>query len=161
MTEHMRHWSTEMWHVNLQPTPTTQFSCSRSMNLWLRLRGVQTPGMTEALVLNWRESVLTEKIRAGENYSECQVGDDSYPYTFEAPGSTATHPCPNLSDLAYNALCEVMQQYNIPWCQVYTHDDVPDATHKDVVGKGWVNNYFIPRLRDNCNVPANSQCRNT
>ena len=95
------------------------------------------------------------------NYSECQVGDDSYPYTFEAPGSTATHPCPNLSDLAYNALCEVMQQYNIPWCQVYTHDDVPDATHKDVVGKGWVNNYFIPRLRDNCNVPANSQCRNT
>ena len=93
------------------------------------------------------------------SYSKCQVGTDSYPYIFSPPGGSPTHPCPDENDLTFSAVCEVMKQYNLPWCQIFTHDDVPNQSHTDPVGKAWVNNYFIPRLRDNCQVPANSQCR--
>jgi hypothetical protein len=93
------------------------------------------------------------------NNSSCQVGTDSYPYTFDVPGGSPTHPCPDENDITFSAVCEVMKQYNIPWCQIFTHDDVPNQSHTDPVGKAWVYNYFIPRLRDNCQVPANSQCR--
>ncbi len=91
------------------------------------------------------------------NNSACQVGPDSYPYTFQPPGSSATHPCPNENNLTFSAVCEVMKQYNIPWCQVWTHDDVPNQGHTDPVGKGWVT-YFKQRLRSDCHVPADSQC---
>jgi hypothetical protein len=93
------------------------------------------------------------------SYSKCQVGTDSYPYIFSPPGGSPTHPCPDENDLTFSAVCEVMKQYNIPWCQIFTHDDVPNQSHTDPVGKAWVNDYFIPRLRDNCQVPANSLCR--
>jgi hypothetical protein len=84
------------------------------------------------------------------NYSACQVGNDSYPYIFSDP---PPHPCPNENDLTVSAVCEVMKQYHIPWTQIFTHDDVPNQSHTDPVGKAWVYNYFIPRVRNACPNP--------
>lgn len=79
----------------------------------------------------------------------------NYPLTFSNP---PPHPCAPESDLALNAVCSVMKQYSIPWCQVYTHDDVPDATHTDPEGKDWVYNYFMARLKRECPSDPSNLC---
>lgn len=79
----------------------------------------------------------------------------NYPLTFSNP---PPHPCAPESDLALNAVCTVMKQYSIPWCQIYTHDDVPDATHTDPEGKDWVYNYFMARLKRECPSDPNNLC---
>lgn len=84
-------------------------------------------------------------------YVEC-LPDDNLIFTDPPP-----HPCDPETDLTFSAVCESMQQYGIPWCQVWTHDDVPDATHTDPRGKEWVE-YFINRLRNSCSTENDDQC---
>ena len=83
------------------------------------------------------------------NWSACQVGPDSYPYTFTAPPPRPHHPCGDETDLAVDALCVMMNQYNIPVSQIKTHDDVPDSSHGDPRGKDYVQ-YLINRIRNKC-----------
>jgi hypothetical protein len=83
------------------------------------------------------------------NWSACLVGTDSYPYTFTAPPPRPHHPCDDETELAVNALCEVMKQYNIPVSQIRTHDDVPNQDHGDPRGKDYVQ-YLINRIRNKC-----------
>lgn len=83
-------------------------------------------------------------------YSACGPYDN---LTFSNP---PPHPCAPESDLAASAVCASMTQYKIPWCQIYTHDDVPDSTHGDPIGKDWVYKYFIPKIKSMCpNDPTN------
>lgn len=83
-------------------------------------------------------------VSCSKTASACEPKDD---LLFRDP---PPHPCPPESELAFDAVCKVMQQYKIPWTQVYTHAQVPFSGKGDVHGKEWVNNYFIPKLKNEC-----------
>lgn len=79
-------------------------------------------------------------------HSKCSP-EGSLTYTPNGP-----HPCPPLEDLAFDAVCKVMQKYSIPWSQVYQHEQ-SSGTHIDPVGDAW-SDKFILRIRDNCPIKA-------
>ena len=79
--------------------------------------------------------------------SKCSPGTD-LTYTPDGP-----HPCPPLEDLAFSAICKVMQEYKIPWTQVFQHE-ASNGSHTDPVGDEWVDKFII-RLKDNCVVDMN------
>ncbi len=60
------------------------------------------------------------------------------------------HPCEPEEDLAFDAICTVMQRYQIPWTQIFQHE-ASNGTHTDPVGDEWVEQ-FIERIRDNCQI---------
>ncbi len=70
---------------------------------------------------------------------------------------TANPPPPNLTQLqlTYNSTCEIMKQYNIPWCQIYGHFEVPDSGGKTDPGRDFLYKVFIPEIRRRC--PNDSQ----
>jgi hypothetical protein len=83
--------------------------------------------------------------------SACNPANSSCgPYDNPIFNNPPPHPCDPETDNAVSAVCAVMNQYKIPWCQIYTHDDVPDAIHTDPEGKDWVYNYFIPKIKNLC-----------
>ena len=83
--------------------------------------------------------------------SSCNPANSSCgPYDNPVFNNPPPHPCDPETDNAASAVCAVMNQYKIPWCQIYTHDDVPDAIHADPTGKDWVYNYFIPKIKNIC-----------
>ena len=83
--------------------------------------------------------------------SSCNPANSSCgPYDNPIFNNPPPHPCDPETDNAVSAVCAVMNQYKIPWCQIYTHDDVPNAIHTDPEGKDWVYNYFIPKVKNAC-----------
>lgn len=77
-------------------------------------------------------------------FSKCSP-EGSLMYTPDGP-----HPCAPLEDLAFDAVCKVMQKYSIPWTQVYQHE-ASQGTHTDPVGDAWVDKFKL-RLKDNCTI---------
>lgn len=71
-----------------------------------------------------------------------RIGDPSRP-------GLRVFPEKSVVDHAINATCAIMKQYNIPWTQVFGHYDVPRAGKEDP-GKEFLENYFIPRLKNEC-----------
>ncbi len=64
--------------------------------------------------------------------------------------SEPPHPCMPETDRAIEATCVLMEQYNIPWCQIYGHYQVPDSGGKIDPGEEFLQDYFIPRIRQEC-----------
>lgn len=64
---------------------------------------------------------------------------------------TDNPPPPNLDELelAYDATCRIMKQYDIPWSQIYGHYQVPNSGKIDP-GKEFLENLFIPEIRRRC-----------
>jgi hypothetical protein len=64
---------------------------------------------------------------------------------------TISPPPPNLEELelTYNVTCAVMDQYNIPWSQIYGHYQVPNSGKIDP-GKDFLERVFIPEIRRRC-----------
>ena len=60
------------------------------------------------------------------------------------------HPCLDEEDLAFDAICKTMQQYKIPWTQIFQHE-ASNGTHVDPNGDEWVDK-FITRFKNNCPV---------
>lgn len=87
---------------------------------------------------------------------------------------TENPPPPNLNELeiAYETTCAVMEQYDIPWCQIYGHFEVPSvnpyppysctgARCKRDPGREFLYNEFIPEIRSRCpNDPGQQICGN-
>ena len=73
---------------------------------------------------------------------------------------TDSPPPPNLQQLeyAYDATCEIMSQYSIPWCQIYGHFDVPNNGGKIDPGPEFLYNLFVPEIRNRCPNDPNSVC---
>jgi hypothetical protein len=93
-----------------------------------------------------------------EMAGECQ-GSGCAPVSKCSPGTDLTytpngpHPCAPLEDLAFSAICKVMQEYKIPWTQVFQHE-ASNGSHTDPIGDEWVDKFII-RLKDNCVVNMN------
>lgn len=77
-------------------------------------------------------------------YSKCAPTGDQ---TFTPNGP---HPCPDLEDLSFDAICKIMQKYKIPWTQIFQHE-ASNGTHVDPNGDAWVDK-FILRLKNNCQI---------
>ena len=65
---------------------------------------------------------------------------------------TASPPPPNTEELelTYDATCEIMQQYDIPWYQIYGHYDVPNNGGKTDPGREFLEKVFIPEIERRC-----------
>lgn len=75
---------------------------------------------------------------------------------------TDTPPPPNLKllELSYNAVCKVNQQYDLRWCDIYGHYQVPDSNGKKDPGKEFLPNIFIPEIRKRCPNDPKNTCTN-
>jgi hypothetical protein len=76
---------------------------------------------------------------------------------------TDNPPPPNLKvlELSYDAVCKVNAQYNLRWCDVYGHYQVPDSGGKTDPDKYFLQNVFIPGIKNRCpNDPTNSCTKN-
>ena len=72
-------------------------------------------------------------------------------------GFTSPPPPPNSEELAraINATCVLMQQYNIPWTQIFGHYQVPGMQGiKDDPGEAFLQDVFIPKVKDKCGKNA-------
>jgi len=87
---------------------------------------------------------------AGECQAGCAQIAKCSPNTSLTYTPTGPHPCPNLENLAFSAICKVMQKYKIPWSQVFQHE-ASNGTHDDPIGDEWVDK-FILRLKNNCQI---------
>jgi hypothetical protein len=90
----------------------------------------------------------------------CANSWNAYGISNEMAGAsfTSNPPPPNLQELelAYDATCVQMEQYGIPWCQIYGHYHVPDSGGKPDPGRDFLENLFIPEIRRRCpNDPTN------
>lgn len=64
---------------------------------------------------------------------------------------TSSPPPPNLEELelAYDATCKIMEQYDIPWSQIYGHYHVPNSGKPDP-GRDFLEKVFIPEIKRRC-----------
>jgi hypothetical protein len=90
----------------------------------------------------------------------CSNSWNAYGIANEMSGNSfgANPPPPNLNELelTYAASCVLMQQYHIPWCQIYGHYHVPDSGGKVDPGREFLEQVFIPGIRARCpNDPSN------
>lgn len=73
---------------------------------------------------------------------------------------TDSPPPPNTSELelSYEVTCKVMEQYSIPWCQIFGHFDVPDSGGKTDPGREFLYNLFVPEIRRRCPTDPTNIC---
>lgn len=68
--------------------------------------------------------------------------------------SEFTAPIPPPPEVEFNmavqSTCVIMQQYNIPWTQIYGHYEVPNNGGKTDPGARFLHEAFIPAVRNRC-----------
>lgn len=99
---------------------------------------------------NWLMERFFEKM---VEFPACAGSYNTYSINNEMAGVyfTANPPPPNLEELelAYDATCKVMDQYDIPWSQIRGHYQVPNSGKQDP-GKDFLEKVFIPEIRKRC-----------
>lgn len=87
---------------------------------------------------------------AGECQGGCAPVAKCSPNTSLTYQPNGPHPCPDLEDLSFDAICKTMRYYKIPWSQVFQHE-ASNGSHTDPLGDEWVDK-FILRLKNSCQV---------
>ena len=86
-------------------------------------------------------------------FSACAGEWNTYSINNEMAGVyfTSNPPPPNRTELelAYDATCKIMDQYNIPWNKIYGHYNVPNSGKPDP-GVDFLEKVFIPEIRSRC-----------
>lgn len=92
--------------------------------------------------------------RCNRTLTECPQPDDVKPgdiYNIQFDDNPP-HPCEPINDLGVDAICKVMQQYCIPISQIKGHYHFGKADP----GQEYLENYFIPRMQNECEIDLNA-----
>jgi len=112
-------------------------------------------GLSCQLATDTDDTILMEKFFEKQvEFPACAGEWNTYSINNEVAGTYFTNspPPPNTNELelAYDATCKIMSQYDIPWSQIYGHYQVPNSGGKIDPGKEFLEQVFIPEIKRRC-----------